>query len=78
MLVGIVVVDPRSRLLFPTGADATLSGDFADPANNNEDFLTLWSPKLTPATLKSDGIPAQAITGIHIYQRYYAFPGEPP
>ncbi len=74
ILVGIVVVDPRSRVLFPPGSDVKLSKLFADPTTNNEDFLTLWSPSLTPANLTSAGIPTKAITGIHIYQRFYPLP----
>jgi hypothetical protein len=81
ILVGIVVVDPRSRLFFPTspaGADANLSKLFLNPdaptSGPIKDYLTLWTPLLTPAKLKSVGIPAQAIDGIHIYQRFYPFP----
>jgi type II secretory pathway pseudopilin PulG len=78
ILVGIVVVDPHSRVLFPTGADANLGKLFLNPPAPSsaqvKDFLTLWSSALTPANLKSVGIPVKAIPGIHIYQRYYALP----
>jgi hypothetical protein len=73
IVVGIVVVDTRSRLLFPPGADVKLAQQFGDSVNN-KDLLALWTPKLTPATLRSLGIPIQALTGIHIYQRYCPFP----
>ncbi len=78
ILVGVVVVDPSSRTLFPAGADANLGKLFLNPSapssSQIKDFLALWSPVLTPANLKLVGIPVKAISGIHIYQRYYALP----
>ena len=78
VLVGLVVVDPTSRMLFPAGADAKLSKLFLNPpapsSGQIKDFLGLWSSVLTPANLKSVSIPGQAISGIHIYQRYYPLP----
>ncbi len=78
VLVGIVVVDPHVRTLFPAGADAKLGKLFLNPpapsSSQIKDFLALWSPVLTPANLKSAGIPVSAISGIHIYQRYYPLP----
>ena len=73
IVVGIVVVDPRSRVLFPAGADVALAGKFGD-AKDNQDILTLWSPVLSQTTLKLVNVPAQALSGIHIYQRYFPFP----
>jgi hypothetical protein len=78
ILVGIVVVDPGSRIHFPAGADAKLGKLFLNPPATSsgqiKDFLGLWSSVLTPANLKSVGIPMPAISGIHIYQRYYPLP----
>jgi prepilin-type N-terminal cleavage/methylation domain-containing protein len=79
IVVGIVVVDPGSRIHFPAGADANLGKLFTNPpapspTTPTSDFLTLWSPVLTPANLKLKDIPATAISGIHIYQRYYPLP----
>ncbi len=73
ILVGIVVVDPRSRLLFPAGADAKLAAKFGD-AVDNQDLLSIWTSILTPATLTALNIPSQAIQGIHIYQKYLLLP----
>ncbi len=79
IIVAIVVVDPRSRVLFPTGADVTLAAKFPDAQNSatnppSQDILAIWAPLLTPATLTSVNIPTRAIEGIHVYQRYFPFP----
>jgi prepilin-type N-terminal cleavage/methylation domain-containing protein len=73
LVVAVVVVDPRSRVLFPSGADVALAGKFGE-AKDNQDIRTLWVPILTPATLKLVNVPAPALSGIHIYQRYFPFP----
>lgn len=74
ILVGLLVVDPTSRALFPANADVNLAGKFGDPTANNQDILSLWTKVLTPATLASVNIPMKAMPGIRVYQRYFPFP----
>jgi prepilin-type N-terminal cleavage/methylation domain-containing protein len=74
ILVGIVVIDPKSRLLLPTGADLKVAKLFPDASIANQDLLSLWTPDDTAAKLEGAGVPAKAVSGVHIYQRYFPLP----
>jgi len=73
ILVGIVVIDPKSRLILPAGVDLKVAQLFPDAAAN-EDLLSLWTPFDTPAKLGALGVPAKAVSGVHIYQKYFPLP----
>jgi hypothetical protein len=73
ILVGIVVIDPKSRLILPAGADLKVAQLFTD-AVANEDLLSLWTPNNTPAKLEGAGVPVKAVSGVHIYQKYFPLP----
>ncbi len=73
ILVGIVVIDPLSRALLPSGVDLKVAKLFPD-AVANEDLLSLWTPDNTLAKLEGAGVPARAVQGIHVYQKYFPLP----
>jgi prepilin-type N-terminal cleavage/methylation domain-containing protein len=73
ILVGIVVIDPKSRLILPPGTDLKVAQLFAD-AVANEDLLSLWTPDNTAAKLEGAGVPVKAVAGVHIYQKYFPLP----
>jgi prepilin-type N-terminal cleavage/methylation domain-containing protein len=73
ILVGIVVIDPKSRLLLPVGTDLKVAQLFPDAAAN-EDLLSLWTPDNTPAKLEAAGVPVKAVSGVRIYQKYFPLP----
>ena len=71
IFVGLVVIDPKSRLLLPPGADIKVARLFTK-AVANEDLLALWTPENAPAQLKTAGVPVAAMQGVRIYQKYFA------
>lgn len=73
IIVGIVVIDPKSRLLLPTGVDLKVAQLFPD-AVANEDLLSLWTPKNVPSQLAAAGVPTRAMAGIRVYQKYFPLP----
>jgi prepilin-type N-terminal cleavage/methylation domain-containing protein len=73
IIVGIVVIDPKSRLLLPSGVDLKVAQLFPD-AVANQDLLSLWTPKNTISQLKANGVPATAAAGVRIYQKYFPLP----
>jgi len=73
ILVGIVVIDSQSRVLLPSGVDLKVAKLFPD-AVANEDLLSLWTPDVTVAKLEGAGVPARAVQGIHVYQKYFPLP----
>ena len=74
IVVGIVVVDPKSRLILPSGTDAKVSALFPDAASN-QDLLSLWTPIVNDSQkLQQAGVPLQAVAGIHVYQKYFPLP----
>jgi prepilin-type N-terminal cleavage/methylation domain-containing protein len=73
LLVGIVVIDPKSRQLLPSGADIKVASLFPD-ALANEDLLSLWTPKNTASQLRGAGLPPAALGGVHLYQKYFPLP----
>ena len=73
IFVGLVVIDPKSRLLLPKGADLKVAQLFPD-AVDNQDILSLWTPYNTASNLEAAGVPPQAVEGIHVYQKYFPLP----
>jgi hypothetical protein len=73
ILVGLVVIDSKSRQLLAPGVDAKVAQLFPD-AVDNEDLLSLWTPCNTEAKLAGAGVPMQAVSGVHIYQKYFPLP----
>jgi prepilin-type N-terminal cleavage/methylation domain-containing protein len=73
ILVGIVVIDPKSRLMLPSGVDLKVAQVFPD-AVANQDLLSLWTPKNTITKLEAIGVPATAAAGVRIYQKYFPLP----
>lgn len=73
IMVGLVVIDPKSRLLLPPGADVKVAQLFPD-AVANEDLLALWTPKNIPSQLSAAGVPPPAMAGIRVYQKYFPLP----
>jgi len=73
IFIGIVVIDPQSRRLLPSGADLKVAKLFPD-AVANEDLLSLWTPNVTTAKLEGAGVPARAVAGVHVYQKYFPLP----
>ena len=76
IFVGIVVIDPKSRVLLPTGVDLKVAKLFPDSGSGtkgaNQDVLSLWTPIVNKtATIEGAGVPAQAVGGIHVYQAYF-------
>ncbi len=80
ILVGIVVIDPKSRLILPSGVDLKVAQLFphavpsATPSVANQDLLSLWTPFNTVSKLEGVGVPAKAVAGVHIYQKYFPLP----
>ena len=71
LVVGIVTIDPKSRLLLPTGTDLKVAKLFPD-AIPSQDILSLWTPLVAnTASLQAQGVPAKALAGIHVYQKYF-------
>ena len=71
--VGIVVIDPQSRLLLGTGVDLKVAELFPDAAAG-EDLLSLWTPDDTTVKLEGAGVPVRAVSGVHVYQKYFPLP----
>jgi len=71
IIVGIVVIDTKSRLLLPAGTDLKVAKLFPDASVANQDLLSLWTPSNTVAKLEAVGVPARATPGVHIYQKYF-------
>lgn len=69
IVVGMVVVDPRSRLLIQ--GPALLASKFPD-AQDGEDLLSIWAPiRNDPDLLQAGSAPPAAQGGIRLMQRYF-------
>jgi prepilin-type N-terminal cleavage/methylation domain-containing protein len=73
VLVGIIVIDPKSRQLLPNGVDMKVAQLFPDSVAN-QDLLSLWTPFNTASKLEALGVPVQAVAGVRIYQKYFPLP----
>jgi hypothetical protein len=76
IVVGVVLLDAKSRLLVPDAS--TLSQMFPD-AMDGRDIASLWSEALeAPDFATTAGIPAAAASQLRIYQRICYLPRPPP
>ena len=74
ILIGIVVIDPKSRALLPAGVDLKVAQLFPD-AVADQDLLSLWAPLNMAAKLQAIGVPTKAVPGVRIYQKYFPLRG---